>query len=183
LREAESGGRAVPQVVFFSQFETEAQQQIDQAAIDFRASTDRHKVFIKPHPRERDPKSIYARAEAAGVEILSPTDNSYRILETTDAAVTVFSTLATEALVYPCRSIVLKSRNWSEPIESLVTQGYLESAADGKDLARVLAQPTQFQDRREIGRKLFGVGEPDLDFETLIEQCCRQAPHGRGRVA
>ncbi len=161
-------------VVFFSQFESAVQEQVNRAAAEFARRVRGYRISIKPHPRERNADQIYRDAMAAGVELLSPSDNSYQLLQQTSVAVTVYSTLAVEALVFPCRSIVLKSPNWSEAVESLVAQGYLESAVDGEDLARVLAQEPQFRDRSEIAKRLFGIGEPDLDFEALIGQCCRQ---------
>lgn len=170
----------VPRVVFFSQFENAVQEQVNRTAAELVPRLSGYSVAIKPHPRERDVEQIYRSAIAAGVELLRPSDNSYELLPQINAAITVYSTLAIEALVFPCRSIVLKSPNWSEAVESLVARGYLESATDGEDLARVLTRPPGHQDRSEVGRQLFGIGGPALDFGALIEQCRRQTLHDRG---
>jgi antitoxin component HigA of HigAB toxin-antitoxin module len=157
--------------VFFSQFEHAVQQQIDQVAADLCARTaTQYRITIKPHPREINAEQIYGRAIAAGAQLLSSDHNSYRLLEEIDVAVTVYSTLAVETLAYPCRSIVLQSPDWSEAIHSLLAEHYLERADDAEQLAELLKIAPAIRDRSEIARRLFGIGEPTLDFASLIER-------------
>jgi hypothetical protein len=160
-----------PRVVFFSQFEAPIQQQIDRVAAEFaQQSAGRYRISIKPHPREAHAETTYRAALSAGVELLGSTDNSYELLRSTSAAITVSSTLAIEALAYPCRSVALTSSNWTEGMETLIADGYLETAEDGSGLLRLLDTPPRDRDRASVARHLFGIGEPQLDFAALIER-------------
>jgi hypothetical protein len=160
-------------VVFFSQFEMPVQQQVDRIAAELARRADGHRISIKPHPREQTTDLTYRNAASAGVEILPTSEDSYQLLRKTDVAISVYSTVAVEALAYPCRSIVLTSPNWPEAIESLVAQGYLESATDAADLARLFEQPSTIRERGAVAQHLFGIDEPPLDFEALVERCVR----------
>lgn len=161
----------LPRVVFFSQFEAPIQQQIDRVTAEFaHRSAGRHRISIKPHPREAHAETTYRSALAAGVELLGATDNSYELLRGTSAAITVSSTLAIEALAYPCRSVALTSSNWTEGMESLIADGYLETCEDGAGLLQLLDTPPRDRDRVGVARHLFGIGEPELDFAGLVER-------------
>jgi len=66
-------------------------------------------IMYKPHPRE---PLAALRAAWAGLAITlaEPAEDAYQLLSRCMASVTVYSTLAIEALAFPCRSIVVRSR-------------------------------------------------------------------------
>ena len=159
-------------VVLFGQYDRPVQERIrDLAAAVRRALPDDVPVHIKPHPREGDCAALYAPALAAGVELTGPRDDSYALLGRCKVAVSVFSTIAVEALAFPCRSAVVRSPYWSEPIVDLVDQGLLDPVEDAAGIVDLVDTSGQMADRGDVARDLFGVGEPELDFERLIADC------------
>ena len=167
--EARSDGRR--EVLIFSQYDLPVRRQVLQAAREMRAllGDDWH-VAIKPHPREPGCAAFYADAIADGVELVPPGAESYARLGRCELAVSVYSTVAIEALAFPCRSAVLRSPHWSEAIAALVADGLIEVAEDGVGLA-ALAQSARPEGSRDaVARDLFGVGVPEPDFGALIDQ-------------
>ena len=162
------------EVLIFSQYDLPVRRQVLQAARDLRAILDDGwHVAIKPHPREPDTEAFYATAIADGVELVPPGADSYARLGRCELAVSVYSTLAIEALAFPCRSAVLRSPHWSEAIAALVDDGMIELAEDGAGLAQLALSERPGGSREEVARDLFGVGVPEPDFEQLIERVRR----------
>ena len=70
-------------VVLFSQFITEIQQAINEAAtLLARELPDDWEVLLKPHPGEVRTESIFAGAVAAGARLLGRSDDTYSLLPT-----------------------------------------------------------------------------------------------------
>jgi hypothetical protein len=87
-----------------------------------------------------------------------------------ELAVSVYSTLAIEALAFPCRSAVLPSDKWTESISELVEAGILEHARDGAELAELAQRDVAVAERGSVARDLFGIGLPDPDFDAVVAQ-------------
>jgi hypothetical protein len=126
-------------------------------------------IVLKPHPREPNAAKDYEAALAEGVRLESTSSDSYQLLARCRASVCVFSTLALEALAFPCRSFVLRSELWPPEIREFVDSGVLESAATAEELALRLQQPSQAAARLDLPRALFGVGQSPPDFDTLLQ--------------
>jgi hypothetical protein len=125
-------------------------------------------IILKPHPRETNPEQFYAAALAAGVRLAEPRSDSYQLLATCRASVTVFSTLALEALAFPCTSFVIRSEHWPEVIRQFVADGTLLAADTPEQLALLVQEPTTVHDRQAVARELFGIGEPAPDLLGLL---------------
>ena len=79
---------------------------------------------------------------------------------------TEYSTVASEAPAFSCRSIVMRSPYWSSDIESLVAVGTLLVADSAADIVTYLDAPVPGGD---AAKRMYGVGEPEPDFGALIE--------------
>ena len=171
-RASQAGGDPDIGVGLFGQYDRPVQQRIRDLAAEVRRALPHDvSVVIKPHPREADCETFYASALDAGVQLAGPRDDSYALLGRCKVAVSVFSTIAVEALAFPCRSAVVRSPYWSEPIVDLVDQGLLDPVEDAAGIVDLLDASGENADRGDVARDLFGVGEPELDFEQLIERC------------
>lgn len=160
----------VRRVVFFSQPEPDVQDQVNKLATELRRMLPSDvDVVIKPHPTERNSAPCYACAEATGVELASNLEDSYSLLGRCDLAVSVYSTVALEALAFPCISAVVRSPGWSEEIKSFVALGQLEVVTKAADLVRLLDRG-DLPRERDAARALFGVGEPAPDYARLIAE-------------
>lgn len=160
-------------LVLFSQYELDVRRQVQAAAIAARAALPATwTVSVKPHPREFDAESFYGPALDAGVELIPIVSDSYALLARVDVAVTVYSTLAIEALAFACRSVVLPSDRWTPAIADLVKRGRLESCANGTLLA-ALAQGDRGGevDRGDLAGTLFGIDQNPIDFDALVTAC------------
>jgi len=170
-----SGDAPAPRrrLVLFSQYELDVRIQVQEAAVAARAALPEDwLVTIKPHPREFDADSFYGPALEAGVELMPIVSDSYALLARVDVAVTVYSTLAIEALAFACRSVVLPSDRWTPAIADLVKRGLLESCANGTQLA-ALAQGDRAGevDRGDVAGTLFGIDQDPIDFDALVTAC------------
>lgn len=132
-------------------------------------------IVLKPHPREPNAARDYADAVSAGVRLDQAGSDSYQLLAQCRASICVFSTLALEALAFPCRSFVLRSELWPPEIHEFVKTGLLESAATARELADKLQAPSSAAARQDIARTLFGVGEAAPDFEALLQKLRKNA--------
>lgn len=158
-------------ILLFSQYELPVRIQVRDAASELRRRLPSEwDVVIKPHPRESDAAEFFALAVDAGVTLAPHGADSYAMLAGCELAVSVYSTLAIEALAFPCRSAVLPSDKWTESIAELVDAGILEHARDGAELAELVLRDAPEAERAEVARDLFGIGLPDPDFDRVIEQ-------------
>lgn len=157
-------------VVVFSQSIPPVRERLRALVPELREKLDRNvRLVLKPHPHEIDAAEYYAEAARRGVEIASPREDAYQLLRRCRLSVTVFSTVAIEALAFRCRSVVLRAGLWPEDVRVLVDQGALQAASDATDVARLGALgPAQGSDEG-LANRFFGVLEPELDFEQLIE--------------
>ena len=169
--EPPSLGRPAEEVVVFGQYDPPIQAQLKTFVPELRrALSPRIRLVYKPHPREPI-GPLEAAFRVPGLSIADPSDDAYALLNRCVASVTVHSTLAIEALAFPCRSIVIRSPQWSEDIASLVQQGTLYPAESAEDVVRIIAAPLE----REGGwaGQLFGTNDPEPDFLELIERVGR----------
>jgi len=156
-------------VLLFGQYDEPVRRRMRDLAVALRPLVRGDlRIVIKPHPREPDCEAFYRPAVEAGAELAPAGDDTYRLLRHCRVAVSEFSTVAVEALAYPCTSVVLRSPNWSEVVEDLVEQGVLRAADGARDLAEIVGEVPPLEARDALARDLFGVGEPPLDFEALI---------------
>jgi hypothetical protein len=159
-------------VVLFGQYDRPVQERIAELATRVRRELPADvPVVIKPHPREADCEAIYRAALEAGAQLARPREDSYALLGRCQVAVSVFSTIAVEALAFPCRSAVVRSPYWSEPIVDLVDQGLLDPVEDAAGIVELFSRSGAITPRGDVARDLFGVGEPPPDFDQLIEDC------------
>ncbi len=161
-------------ILLFSQYELPVRTQVREAAAELRRRLDdAWDVVIKPHPREADAAEFFAPATDAGVTLAPHGADSYAMLSGCELAVSVYSTLAIEALAFPCRSAVLPSDKWTESIAELVEAGILEHALDGAGLAELAVRDAPAAERADVARDLFGIGLPDPDFDRVIQEARR----------
>jgi hypothetical protein len=158
-------------VLIFSQYELPVRIQVRDVAAELRRRLpDDWDVVIKPHPRESDAAGFYAPSVDAGCALAPHGADSYAMLAGCELAVSVYSTLAIEALAFPCRSAVLPSDKWTESISELVEAGILEHARDGAELAELAQRDVAVAERGSVARDLFGIGLPDPDFDAVVAQ-------------
>jgi hypothetical protein len=158
-----------PSVVLFSQPEPDVQQQVNALAAQVRLLLASDvEVVLKPHPNERNTESVYARALASGVRLAHSIDDSYTLLAQCSVAVSVYSTVALEALAFPCVSAVVRSPRWTEEIHAFVQLGQLKPVDSALDVVALTVGSVQTRDVNNTGRALFGIGEPTPDFERLL---------------
>jgi hypothetical protein len=157
--------------LIFSQYELPVRIQVRDVAAELRRRLpDDWDVVIKPHPRESDAAGFYAPSVDAGCALAPHGADSYAMLAGCELAVSVYSTLAIEALAFPCRSAVLPSDKWTESISELVEAGILEHARDGAELAELAQRDVAVAERGSVARDLFGIGLPDPDFDAVVAQ-------------
>lgn len=162
-------------VVVFSQSDAPVRERLRQLLPPLRQAIPPDVgIIVKPHPREIDAKKFYAPALGPGVELASIRDDSYALLASCRLALSVFSTVAIEALAFPCTSVVLRSPYWSEDIQRLVEQGFLKPADTISDIVELLGASDGRADRSNVARRLFGIGQSPPDFLELIEHCREQ---------
>jgi hypothetical protein len=167
----DSGPLGRRRILLFSQYDLPVRRQVLEVALQLRSALDADwHISIKPHPREPDTAAFYAPAVAEGVELIPPGADSYALLGRCELAVSVYSTVAIEALAFPCRSAVLRSPHWTEAITDLVADGILEVAEDGPGLARLAESNPPRASRDAVAEDLFGVSLPEPDFAALIER-------------
>jgi glycosyltransferase involved in cell wall biosynthesis len=168
----ESSGRR-ELCVIFSQNEAAVRQQLQELIPGLRRRLPGDmEVVIKPHPRERDHEAYWGRTVGEGIRLAAADDDTYRLLGRCRLAVSVFSSVAVEALAYGCASVVLRSPFWNEDIRGLVEAGALIPATDADEVAAALARPTSGFEAQ--ARSMFGVGEPEPDFARLIDDLQRR---------
>jgi hypothetical protein len=132
-------------------------------------------LILKPHPREHDPARHYGAVLGPGVQLASHRDDSYALLQRCRLAATMYSTVAIEALAYPCRSAVIRCPYWNEDLRALVEQGHLHAVDTPEQLASLARQPARGAEH-ELAERLFGIGQPAPDFAALIASV---TPRGR----
>jgi hypothetical protein len=156
-------------VVLFSQEIAFVRERIRDLASALRRLLDPSiRLVVKPHPGEREVVRYYGEAARAGVVIATPRDDSYALLRRSRLAVTVYSTLAIEALAFRSRSALLRSPSWPEDLRALVDEGAISAVDTAEEIAalsRLGPAPTRADD---LANRFVGVREPPLDFEKLI---------------
>ncbi len=169
-----AGGNLLRGVVFFSQPEPDVQRQVDTLAAETRRQLPADvEVVLKPHPNERNTDAVYGQAVAAGVRLAGVMDDSYSLLAQCTVAVSVYSTVALEALAFPCVSAVVRSPRWTEEIRAFVELGQLKPVDQASDIVQLAQSNARGTNTRNTGRALFGIGEPVPDFERLIASLTR----------
>lgn len=164
-------------VVLFGQGDRPVMERVRTVACELRRLLPANRpVRIKPHPREFGAAEFYAAAADAGVEVLGPGDDTYGLLETCEAAVCEFSTVAIEALAWGCRSFLLRSPHWSDVLQDFVDQGFLEPVDGAADVAAALEAGPGPGSRALLAERLFGVGRDALDLEALVAREIDAAP-------
>jgi hypothetical protein len=156
-------------IILFGQNVPSVQQRLRALALELRVRLATARIVLKPHPAEKNVDAAYAGLRERGVDIALPGSDSYELLGRCRVAVSVFSTIAVEALAFRCESVVLRSPNWFEDIRAFVEAGFLHAADGAADVEGVYRQATAARSTG-IDRRLFGVGEPRLDFAQLIER-------------
>lgn len=156
-------------IVLFGQNVPAVQQQLRALALELRRVLPADvRVVLKPHPAEKNAAEIYAGISEQGVVVAAPGSDSYEQLGRCRVSVSVFSTIAVEALAFRCASVVLRSPHWFEDIRTFVEQGFIQVADGAADVVRVFREVGPAR-QTGLDRALFGVGAPSLDFERLIE--------------
>ncbi len=155
-------------IVLFGQNVPAVQQQLRALALELRRGVPAAaRVVLKPHPAEKNCAEVYAGLSEQGVVLAEPGSDSYELLGRCRVAVSVFSTIAVEALAFRCASVVLRSPHWFEDIRAFVQQGFIQVADEASDVLRVFREAGPAR-QTGVDRKLFGVGEASVDFERLI---------------
>lgn len=155
-------------VVLFGQYDDPVRRRMRELATALaRRVRGGTRVVIKPHPREPESAAFYRPAVEAGAELAGPGEDPYRLLGRCRVAVSEFSTVAVEALAFPCASVVLRSPHWSEVFHDLVEQRVLIAADGASDILAALDSDAAAE-RGNLARDLFGIGATALDFEALI---------------
>ena len=153
-------------VVVFGQYDPQIQQMMQSFLPELRrALPTSMRLVYKPHPRE-PLGALRPIVESSKITLAASSDDAYRLLAQCRAAVTVYSTLAIEALAFPCLSIVLRSPFWSDDIRAFVEQGVLIAADSAADVVEALARPPHHAEH--LAERLFGISTPPLDFERLV---------------
>ncbi|HEX2735244.1 MAG TPA: hypothetical protein VHM70_26755 [Polyangiaceae bacterium] len=176
-RVRDSGAHPNPQgpVVFFSQPIEPVKRLLQSFLPEFRRLLPAEiEVVLKPHPREPDPSRDFKAAIDLGVKLDPLLGDSYRRLAQCRASVCVFSTLALEALAFPCPSIVLRSPLWPPDIQVLVDSGDLLAADTPEQLVKLISELSTSAERSRLAASLFGIGVEPPNFKALIQRL-RQA--------
>lgn len=169
VEHARAAGHERRLCLVFSQNEQAVREQLRALLPELRAQLPESlTLMIKPHPREADHAEFWAPALMHGIELARHTDDTYSLLGRCRLALSVFSTVAIEAPAFGCPSVVLESPYWNEDIRQLVAQGTLIAARDAREIVAALDHET-WHDDADLAARLFGIGEPELDFATLIE--------------
>lgn len=174
LKRKRSGVDALPasafdSVVLFSQPNTPVRTRFRELGPALRSRLDRKtRVILKPHPREIDFESFYRPCADAGIHLATSRDDAHELLRSCRLAVSVSSTVAIEALAFRCRSAVLPTPFRPEDYQALVAQGALSSPETLEDLVALAELAPPGDGDFELPNRLFGVREPELDFERLI---------------
>jgi hypothetical protein len=157
-------------VVIFGQNMPAVQQQVRACATGLRARLPKAvRIVVKPHPAEKNSREVYAELPALGIEIAALRADSYELLGRCRMAVSVFSTIAVEALAFGCQSVVLRSKHWFEDIERCIEAGMIQVADGAEDVARLYHGWAKVE-QEHVARRFFGIGRPELDFERLIAE-------------
>ncbi len=179
LREKQRGLETAPDdqfdsVVLFSQNIALVRERLRRLAPELRARLGpKARIVLKPHPGEIDAAAYYGELSRHGIELAGASDDTYTLLRRCRLSVTVYSTVALEALAFRCRSAVLPSPLWPEDLRSLVESGAIAAADDAAALARLWELGPVPPRGDDLANRLFGVHEPELDFEALIEELAR----------
>jgi hypothetical protein len=186
-KRAEHGG-APPEdtVVLFGQNVASVQQRLTALALELRERLPAARLVLKPHPAEKDAAAVYAPLRERGIELAPPGSDSYELLARCRVAVSVFSTIAVEALAFRCASVVMRSPNWFEDIRTFVDGGFLQAADTASDVEAAYRRLGAARDA-SFDRRLFGVGGEAIDFERLIARLGEArfigSPTDRGRAS
>lgn len=154
-------------IVLFGQNIPSVQDRLRTLAAELRPRLPAARLVLKPHPAEKDVAAVYAPLLDAGIELAPPSCDSYELLARCRVAVSVFSTIAVEALAFQCASVVLRSPNWFEDIRTFVDAGFLHAADGVADVERAYRESGAAR-ATGVDRGLFGVGAGGVDFEGLI---------------
>jgi hypothetical protein len=164
-----AAGQARDSVVLFSQNDPPVLETLRQWIGPLRQALPAEvRLVIKPHPREHEPARHYGSVLGPGVELASNRDDSYALLNRCVVAATLYSTVAVEALAYPCRSAVIRCPYWNEDIKVLVDQGQLTAVSSPGELA-ALVRTSEGPSERAVAERLFGIGKSPLDFAALLD--------------
>jgi hypothetical protein len=155
-------------IVLFGQNVPSVQQRLRALALELRVRLPVTRLVLKPHPAEQTAKDVYAGLPENGIEVAPASGDSYELLGRCRVAVSVFSTIAVEALAFRCASVVLRSPNWFEDIHAFVQEGFLHAADGVEDVVAVYGHAGAARDGA-VDRRLFGVGQAALDFGALID--------------
>jgi hypothetical protein len=169
-KRAQHGARAPENsIVLFGQNVSDVQERLRGLALALRARLPDVQLIIKPHPAEKDVAAVYGELLPHGIELAASGSDSYELLARCRVAVSVFSTIAVEALAFRCASVVLRSPNWFEDIRTFVEAGFLHAADDAAGVERAYHHAAGAP-AAGVDRRLFGVGGPELDYAQLIER-------------
>lgn len=158
------------EVCFFSQTEARVRACVLELASELRCRAARTvRIALKPHPGEKDAKTFYQRLETEGVALLDPFDDTYDLLRRTRVSVGVHSTVVIEALAFGCQSAAIRSDTWTDAISSLVNQRRITPVSTAAEVLDLLERPPTTADGT-AANALFGIGEPELDFERLVTE-------------
>lgn len=177
LREKQAGLGLLPDshfdtVALFPQTIEFTRTRIRDLATQLRKRLDPSiRIVVKPHPGDIAASRYFRGGE--GIEIATPRDDTYELLRRCRLAVTVYSTVALEALAFRCRSVVLRSDTWPDDLRSLVDQGALLPAETADEVARLAELGPVPSSDADVANRLFGVREPVPSFERLIEDVRR----------
>jgi len=166
---------ALDSVVVFSQPNAPIREQLRRLLPDLRARLPGEvRLILKPHPRELDAERFYASAARSGATLESPRTDTYDLLRHCRVAVSVASTVGIEALAFRCRSVVLETPFRLEDLEALVRSGALIAASSAGSIAELASLPPPRDTDLGLATRLFGVREPEPDFERLIHRVSEQ---------
>jgi hypothetical protein len=161
-----------PRVTIFSQNTAVVQARLRAFALQLRKILPSDvELVIKPHPGEVDALQVYGELTASGISVLDRMADSYTLLAQTTVCICEFSTLALEALAFPCHSLVLDSPALYEDLREMANTGAIRIIQDARDVLPFLGGDTDVEQRQRLVDTYFAISQPEPDFAELILRC------------
>ncbi|HEX2880009.1 MAG TPA: hypothetical protein VHO25_10800 [Polyangiaceae bacterium] len=161
-----------PLIAIFSQNTAVVQHRLRAFALELRRLMPQPvEIVLKPHPGEVDAERVYEELVANGVTVADRMSDSYALLARTTVSICEFSTLALEALAFPCHSLVLHSSALSGDLHDLAQAGVLNLVNSAHDVAPFLGLGAVTEQREQIVDSYFAFHSAEPDFAALIARC------------
>jgi hypothetical protein len=158
-----------PLIAIFSQNTAAVQHRLRAFALELRRIIPQSvEIVLKPHPGEVDAERVYGELMTNGVTLADRMSDSYALLARTTVSICEFSTLALEALAFPCHSLVLHSSALAGDLHDLAQAGVLNLVHSPHDVSPFLNSSAVTEQREQIVDSYFAFHSAEPDFATLI---------------